>query len=148
MFRAMKEAQRELKVLNEGRKLCIAGRILLKLGSAGAYVAKKLSLTCFVAGTRIVTGTNADGTLITKAIEELRAGDTVLARDQFDSADSVQSQLVTQVFERETTHLRFLTVRDGAGKRTDDPDDRRAPLLCRGPRLDLRRPVGGRAAAK
>jgi hypothetical protein len=116
LFREMKLAKAELKLLSQGKQLCMMGRAALKLGSGGAYVAKKLNLLCFTAGTQVIVGVNPDGSYATTNIEDLRVGDRVLARDEADASDSVESREVQQVFERSATHLRYLTIRDAGGE--------------------------------
>jgi hypothetical protein len=71
--------------------------------------------SCFAAGTQVVTGIAADGSLMTQAIEEIEPGDIVLSRDQYDAGDDLDPRAVTRVFRKTTDHLRVLTIRDGDG---------------------------------
>jgi RHS repeat-associated protein len=70
---------------------------------------------CFVAGTQVVVGTNKDGSDITRNIEDLRPGDTVLSRDQNDAADDVQPHKVVRVFRKVSDHLRILKIQGKDG---------------------------------
>jgi hypothetical protein len=116
LFREMQLAKAELKLLAQSKQLCMMGRAALKFGSGGAYIAKRLSLTCFTAGTQVVVGVNPDGTLVTKNIEDLRDGDMVLAKSDQDEGDSVESKRVVSAFGKTTYHLRYLMIRDADGE--------------------------------
>jgi hypothetical protein len=50
-----------------------------------------------------------------KAIEDIRVGDMVLARDQHDRLDDVELKPVTDVFVRTSNHIRHLTIVGGDG---------------------------------
>ncbi len=62
---------------------------LLVLGFVGARA-------CFVAGTQVVTDLGPNGTLSTKNIEDIRAGDYVVTRDQNDERDRAERRRVVR----------------------------------------------------
>jgi hypothetical protein len=68
-----------------------------------------------VAGTQVVTGLNADGSLLTRSIEALQVGDLVLARDQHDPSAPAELRRVTQAFRRTSDHIRVLTIEGDDG---------------------------------
>ena len=81
--------------------------------------------TCFDAGTQVITGISADGSLLTKSIEDVREGDLVLSRDQHDPADDLEPRRVVNAFSKTADHLRLLSLRDEDGniqtiRTTDD----------------------------
>jgi hypothetical protein len=63
----------------------------------------------------MVVGDNEDGTFATMAIEALRPGDHVLARDERNPQAEARLQPVEEVFTREIDCLRILTLRDDNG---------------------------------
>jgi hypothetical protein len=71
--------------------------------------------SCFLAGTQVVTGVDANGVFSTKSIEDLQVGDTVLARDQHDSADDLDPRRVTGVSRKTSNHIRTLTIAGDGG---------------------------------
>jgi hypothetical protein len=70
---------------------------------------------CFVAGTQVVVGFNADGTVITKAIEQIVEGDHVISRNQYDENDDPDPQSVTRVFRKTSDHVRSVTIEGDGG---------------------------------
>ncbi len=70
---------------------------------------------CFVAGTRVATGFNPDGSLVTRSIEDVQVGDLVLSRDQHDEYDDLTPRKVTQVFKRTSDHIRMVTIEGDDG---------------------------------
>jgi hypothetical protein len=56
-----------------------------------------------------------DGTPITKPIEDVRVGETVLSRDQYDEGDDLDMEPVARVFRHTSDHLRVLTIQDDDG---------------------------------
>ena len=71
---------------------------------------------CFVAGTQVVTRLAGDGSLVTRNIEDLRVGDYVVARDQYDAGDDLDLRRVSQVFRKTSDHVRVLTLRTADGQ--------------------------------
>jgi hypothetical protein len=86
-------------------------QIMLDLVTAFSY-----AQACFAAGTPIVVGVNPDGTYKTKAIEDVRAGDRVLSRDERNAQADARLRCVEEAFSRETGHLRVLTLQDRHGQ--------------------------------
>lgn len=71
--------------------------------------------SCFLAGTQVVTGVDANGVFSTKSIEDLQVGDTVLARDEFNAGDDLDSQKVTQVFRETSDQVHTRTIAGDGG---------------------------------
>ena len=65
---------------------------------------------CFVAGTGVVVGFDADGTPITRAIEDIQVGDEVVSRSQYVARDDLDVRRVQAVFARTSDHVRVVTV--------------------------------------
>ena len=87
---------------------------LLGLGLNLGY-AKLFQPVCFVAGTMVLVGFDADGNAISKPIEEVAEGDVVLARADGDEADGLDARAVARVFRRTSDHLRHVRYVDAAG---------------------------------
>ncbi|MFT3788423.1 MAG: polymorphic toxin-type HINT domain-containing protein [Tepidisphaeraceae bacterium] len=71
--------------------------------------------SCFAAGTQVIVGQNADGSYITRAIEEIHAGDTVLSRDQSSAIDTIEPHRVESVFSKTADHIRVIEYADTSG---------------------------------
>ncbi|MFT3788419.1 MAG: polymorphic toxin-type HINT domain-containing protein [Tepidisphaeraceae bacterium] len=69
----------------------------------------------FLAGTQVIVGQNADGSYITRAIEEIHAGDTVLSRDQSSAIDTIEPHRVESVFSKTADHIRIIEYVDPVG---------------------------------
>ena len=74
-----------------------------------------LGQNCFIAGTQVLTGQDSLGGSVTAAIEDLRKGDTVLSRSQYDESGAVSLRHVTEVFRKTSDHLRILQVQNSDG---------------------------------
>ena len=74
-----------------------------------------LRKSCFTAGTQVVSDVAADGSLVTKDIKDIKVGDYVLARDQFDAQDGVERRRVVRKFVKTADHLRIVRFRDDRG---------------------------------
>lgn len=72
-------------------------------------------IACFTAGTQVLVGYDDDGNAITKAIEDIQAGNFVLARNQHDGTDDLDQQQVMRVFEKTSDHLQIVTLIDEQG---------------------------------
>ena len=77
-----------------------------------------LTGNCFTAGTQVVVGAEFDANdifvqYITVKIEDIQVGDLVYSYDTITG--EVSQQEVTAVFEREVTHINYLTVEDEYG---------------------------------
>ena len=70
---------------------------------------------CFVAGTRVLVGYDAEGNAVSRAIEDVAEGDLVLSRADGDEADGLDARAVARVFRRTSDHLQIVTYRDAAG---------------------------------
>jgi hypothetical protein len=81
----------------------------LPLGAIGARA-------CFVAGTQVVVGMTDDGRYVTKAIEDLKVGDRVLARSQCASNGDVEERPIERLFRRVSDHLRVIQITDAGGE--------------------------------
>lgn len=81
--------------------------------------------SCFPAGTQVVVGVEPDESLpsgrryITRAIETLRPGDMVLARQEF--GERLGLRPVLDVFHNRAAHLRWLTVETPDGRTSELP---------------------------
>jgi hypothetical protein len=67
-------------------------------------------VNCFVAGTEVITGINADGTYIETAIQNIKVGDYVLSRNQFDPNGPEEKELVTAVQQHTAVVLQDVTL--------------------------------------
>ena len=70
---------------------------------------------CFAAGTRVLTGPTVDGSPAMKNIEDVRVGDLVLTKDQYDENGALVLRPVRQVFRRTSDHLRVLDIEGDNG---------------------------------
>lgn len=68
---------------------------------------------CFVAGTEVET--DANGVFGQEPIENVRVGDEVLSRDQYDPSAPAEARRVTAVFSHTAYALADVTVRGAAG---------------------------------
>ena len=79
-----------------------------KMALGALSVLLSFQRACFVAGTQVVVGVNADGSYLTKNIEDIREGDYVLSRDANDPDGALELRLVTDVFVHTVDDLRVL----------------------------------------
>lgn len=64
---------------------------------------------------QVIIGVDANGVFSTKSIEDLQVGDTVIARDQHDSADDLDPRRVTSILRKISDHVRTLTIAGDGG---------------------------------
>ena len=60
-------------------------------------------------------GLNADGTYVTRSIEELKEGDKVLTKDHLDADGRPMEGTVTRVYRSTTDRLQVVSVADESG---------------------------------
>jgi YD repeat-containing protein len=110
------------------------------LTRAGEQLTDDTQLTCFIAGTQVVLAMEESDSLspssslsnhsefsgaglaeatvhyLTKNVEALRAGDLILARNEFDPAAPLFSRRVEEVFERTAYQLTIVMLRSSTGR--------------------------------
>ncbi len=72
-------------------------------------------LGCFIAGTQVVIGYDAEGNAVTRSVEDLEVGDMVLSRSDLDAGDDLDSRPVTAVSTRTVYQLQHVEVSDSNG---------------------------------
>ena len=75
----------------------------------------KIGSQCFVAGTKVLAGRDGAGENITRNIQDLREGDVIFSRDQYDVTGELTPHRVVQVFSHSTDHLRLLQIQNPDG---------------------------------
>ncbi|MCX7428769.1 MAG: polymorphic toxin-type HINT domain-containing protein, partial [Planctomycetia bacterium] len=88
---------------------------VLAFAPAVGYGAAKLGLLCFVEDTQVVVDVNQDGSYVTRSIQDIRVGDYVLCRDQYDPDAPLVKQQVLETFAHETDAVRTLAIQDASG---------------------------------
>ena len=73
------------------------------------------STPCFAAGTQVLVGYDASGNPVTRNIEDLQVGDTVLTRNQDDPDAPLEEHAVTAISVSPVDHLRLLEVQESDG---------------------------------
>ena len=72
-------------------------------------------INCFLAGTQVITGINADGTYQTEQIQNITVGQTVLTKNQNDPNGPLQQETVTAVQVHTVYALRDVTIQNADG---------------------------------
>jgi len=80
------------------------------------HAGKNISETFLFTARRRGDGISFDGTYVTKNIEDIQAGDYVLARSQGDPTAPLELKQVTAVYVHEVTQEQVLTVQDAQGR--------------------------------
>ena len=108
-------------------------KVMVELLKSIAFAELMKRLKCFAAGTQVVVAEFSEpGGPVryrTAAIETLKAGDLVLAREEYGSV--VKLQRIEETFVRVSDHLRVLTFIRSERPFADDSNDGRTPVLDR-----------------
>ena len=91
-----------------------ASRSFVHLPQSSEYPRAE-SLLLLRRGHAVVVGINADGSFITRNIEDLKEGDLVLSRDEFEATGRVEFKPIVATSEKTSDHLRIVTLIDDAG---------------------------------
>ena len=82
------------------------------MGAAAGYLSGRV---CFAAGTKVVVGLNPDGSFIERDIQDLRPGDKVLSKDQYDEQGKRERRTILRTFVHTAYALQIVKIRDKDG---------------------------------